>query len=166
MSESSPVLAYVALGSNLEQPRVQVSEALKELTLLPETRVSACSSLYRTRPLGPAGQPDYINAVAALSTRLAAESLLDALQGLEQRHGRVRTGERWGPRTLDLDLLLYADCRISTVRLQVPHPRIGERAFVLVPLAEIAPQDLLIPDQGLLRDLLAQVSEADVERLA
>ncbi len=166
MSESSPVLAYVALGSNLEQPRVQVSEALKELALLPETRVTARSSLYRTRPLGPAGQPDYINAVAALSTRLAAESLLDALQGLEQRHGRLRTGERWGPRTLDLDLLLYADRRISTARLQVPHPRMGERAFVLVPLAEIAPQDLLIPDQGLLRDLLAHVSEADVERLA
>ncbi len=165
MSESSPVLAYVGLGSNLEQPRTQVSEALKELALLPDTRVTARSSLYRTPPLGPAGQPDYINAVAALSTRLAAESLLDALQGLEQRHGRVRSGLRWGPRTLDLDLLLYGDSRIATSRLQVPHPRIAERAFVLVPLAEIAPAALLIPGQGRLRELLAQVTEADVVRL-
>jgi 2-amino-4-hydroxy-6-hydroxymethyldihydropteridine diphosphokinase len=165
MSESHPVLAYVGLGSNLRQPRLQVSEALAELAVLPQTRLSARSSLYRTRPLGPAGQPDYVNAVAAITTGLSAQALLEALQALENRHGRVRTDVRWGPRTLDLDLLLYGDAVIDTPRLQVPHPRMAERAFVLVPLAEIAPDDLQIPGSGGLHKLLHQVSEAAIERL-
>ena len=166
MSESAPVLAYVGLGSNLEQPLSQVTEAMSELAQLPGTRLKARSSLYRTPPLGPAGQPDYINAVAGLVTRLPAEPLLDALQDLEQRHRRVRTGERWGPRTLDLDLLLYGEYRISTPRLQVPHPRMAERAFVLVPLSEIASGDLWIPGAGELRALLDKLSEQGIERLA
>ncbi len=165
MSDADQVTAYVGLGSNLEQPRQQVTEALKELAELPRSRLAAHSSLYLSHPVGPADQPDYINAVAALVTALAPESLLQALQALEQRHGRVRTAERWGPRTLDLDLLLYADSRIQTPRLEVPHPRMAERAFVLVPLAEIAPDNLMIPGLGRLDSLLGRFSERDVERL-
>jgi 2-amino-4-hydroxy-6-hydroxymethyldihydropteridine diphosphokinase len=165
MSESRPLLAYVGLGSNLQHPRLQVSEALEELALLPQSRLTVRSSLYRTQPLGPAGQADYINAVAAISTGLSAQALLEALQALENRHGRVRTDVRWGPRTLDLDLLLYGDAVIDTPGLQVPHPRMTERAFVLVPLAEIAPDDLQIPGSGGLRELLPQVSDSEVERL-
>jgi 2-amino-4-hydroxy-6-hydroxymethyldihydropteridine diphosphokinase len=165
MSKPYRVIAYVGLGSNLEQPSRQVTDALHELAGLPQSRLMAHSSLYRSRPVGPANQPDYINAVACITTHLTAESLLDALQALESRHGRVRSGERWGPRTLDLDLLLYADSRIDTPRLQVPHPRMAERAFVLVPLVEIAPGELLIPGKGGLKALLTRISEQDVERL-
>lgn len=165
MSEADRVTAYVALGSNLDHPRKQVADALKELEELPRSRLVAQSSLYRSQPLGPADQPDYINAVAALSTSLAPEALLDGLQSLENRHGRLRTGERWGPRTLDLDLLLYADHRIDTPRLQVPHPHMSARPFVLVPLAEIAPADLSIPGVGPLDLLLSRLSEETVERL-
>ncbi len=165
MSDSGLVLAYVGLGSNLDQPLTQVTEALSELSALGACQLIAHSSLYRTRPLGPAGQPDYINAVAALETGLDAESLLDSLQTIEQRHGRIRSGERWGPRTLDLDLLLYADAVIDSPRLQVPHAQMSQRAFVLYPLAEIAPDDLQIPGMGLLSRLLEQVSENDIERL-
>jgi 2-amino-4-hydroxy-6-hydroxymethyldihydropteridine diphosphokinase len=165
MSDADQVTAYVGLGSNLDHPRRQITDALKELVDLPKSRLLAHSSLYRSRPIGPADQPDYINAVAALATRLTPESLLDALQSLENRHGRVRTGERWGPRTLDLDLLLYSDMRIDGFRLQVPHPRMAERAFVLVPLAEIAPGDLPIPGLGKLGTLLSRLSEEAVERL-
>jgi 2-amino-4-hydroxy-6-hydroxymethyldihydropteridine diphosphokinase len=165
MSNPQWVLAYVALGSNLKQPLIQVSQALTELAALPGCELTARSSLYRTRPVGPSEQPDYINAVVALTSRLPSHDLLDALQSLEQRHGRVREGERWGPRTLDLDLLLYGDAMISTTRLHVPHPRMAARAFVLYPLAEIAPEDLDIPGCGRLQELLRLVSEDDVERL-
>ena len=165
MSNADRVTAYVALGSNLDHPRQQVADALQELQDLPGSRLLAASSLYRSQPLGPAGQPDYINAVAALTTSLAPEALLDVLQSLENQHGRVRSGERWGPRTLDLDLLLYADRRIDTPRLQVPHPHMSERSFVLIPLAEIAPGDLAIPGVGRLDGLLSQLSEQAVERL-
>lgn len=165
MSNPRPVLAYVGLGSNLKSPLSQVTRALDALASLSDSELVAHSSLYRTPPLGPADQPDYINAVAALATGLSAEGLLDALQALENRHGRIRNGERWGPRTLDLDLLLYGDAVFSTPRLQVPHPQMVQRAFVLYPLAEIAPEDLQIPGYGGLHELLSRVSEADVERL-
>ena len=165
MSEPNQVTAYVGLGSNLEQPRQQLTEALGELAELPGSRLGAHSSLYLSPPVGPADQPDYVNAVAAIVTSLSAESLLDALQTIENRHGRERTGERWGPRTLDLDLLLYGDNQIRIPRLQVPHPRMGERAFVLVPLAEIASGELQIPGLGRLSDLLSKLSEDAVERL-
>ncbi len=165
MSNSRPVLAYVGLGSNLESPFSQVTRALDELASLPDSKLVARSSLYCSRPVGPADQPDYINAVAALVSGLSAEGLLDALQALENQHGRIRTGERWGARTLDLDLLLYGDAVISSPRLQVPHPQMARRAFVLYPLAEIAPEAMQIPGYGELRELLARVSEADIERL-
>ncbi|MCU7809291.1 MAG: 2-amino-4-hydroxy-6-hydroxymethyldihydropteridine diphosphokinase, partial [Candidatus Thiodiazotropha sp. (ex Semelilucina semeliformis)] len=139
MIKPDRVTAYVGLGSNLEQPQSQVLKALTELSHLPNTALSKKSSLYRTSPVGPSDQPDFINAVASLLTALSPEELLDELQSLEQRHGRKRQGMRWGPRTLDLDLLLFSDMTIETARLQVPHCRIAGRAFVLYPLAEIAP---------------------------
>jgi 2-amino-4-hydroxy-6-hydroxymethyldihydropteridine diphosphokinase len=135
--------AYVGLGSNLEDPVRQVETALEELDQLPHTRVVRRSSLYRTAPVGYAEQPDFINAVARLETGLPADRLLEELQALEHRHGRTRSF-RNAPRTLDLDLLLYGDLVLRTERLTVPHPRMKERAFVLEPLREIAP-DLEIP---------------------
>ena len=130
-------LAYIGLGSNLESPIEQVRTAVDELATLPLTRLVAASSLYASRPVGPQNQPDFINAVAALETRLSPLALLDQLQALEQRHRRRRQ-RHWGPRTLDLDLLLYAHDDIQTPRLNVPHPQMTARAFVLAPLAEIA----------------------------
>jgi 2-amino-4-hydroxy-6-hydroxymethyldihydropteridine diphosphokinase len=136
-------VAYVGLGSNLEDPARQVEVALQELDHLPDTRVVKRSSLYRTAPVGYADQPDFINAVAQLETGLPAERLLDELQALEARHGRARSFPN-APRTLDLDLLLFGSLVLQTERLTLPHPRMRERAFVLDPLREIAP-DLVIP---------------------
>ena len=131
-------LAYIGLGSNLASPIAQVRQALDELTMLPLSRLVTASSLYASRPVGPQDQPDFINAVAALETRLSPLALLDQLQALEQQHRRRRQ-RHWGPRTLDLDLLLYTNDHIDTPRLRVPHPHMTARAFVLAPLAEIAP---------------------------
>lgn len=136
--------AWVGLGSNLAEPRSQIELALEELDRLPLTRLSIASRLYASQPQGPRDQPDYINAVAGLETRLSPLALLDQLQALEQRHRRVRV-RHWGPRTLDLDLLLFdQECR-SVPRLTLPHPEMARRAFVLVPLAEVAP-DLRLPN--------------------
>ncbi|MBL3526456.1 MAG: 2-amino-4-hydroxy-6-hydroxymethyldihydropteridine diphosphokinase [gamma proteobacterium endosymbiont of Lamellibrachia anaximandri] len=165
MSESSQIVAYIGLGSNLESPRQQVSRALDELGDLPETHCTARSLLYRTPPMGPPDQPDYINAVAAVTTSLSAEMLLEELQRLERLHWRVRNGERWGPRTLDLDLLLFGHQQIKTSRLIVPHPGLGERAFVLYPLAEIAPPGLDIPLLGSLSGLLERISGDGIEKV-
>ena len=131
-------IAYVGIGSNLDDPRAHVTSAFDELDKLPQTRVVRKSSLYRSAPVGYAAQPDFVNAVAQLETALPAERLLDELQDLEARHGRTRSFTN-APRTLDLDVLLYGDLRIATHALQVPHPRMHERAFVLEPLLEIAP---------------------------
>ena len=154
---------YIGLGSNLENPRNQVEAALEELNQLPGTRLLAASSLYQSKPLGPP-QPDFINAVALLETTLPALALLDQLQGLEQRHQRVRR-EHWGPRTLDLDLLLYGDESVDHPRLQVPHPELTKRNFVLYPLAELAPE-LTLPTGTPLAALLAQVSRDGLQPLA
>jgi 2-amino-4-hydroxy-6-hydroxymethyldihydropteridine diphosphokinase len=135
--------AYVALGSNLDDPARQVESALEELDRLPHTRVVKRSSLYRTAPVGYANQPDFINAVAQLETGLPAERLLEELQALEARHGRQRSFPN-APRTLDLDLLLYGRLVLKTERLTLPHPRMREREFVLAPLREIAP-DVEVP---------------------
>lgn len=153
----------IGLGSNLFDPVKQVTTALSELGELPETLLSRASSLYRSDPIGPAGQPDYINAVAALETRLAPESLLDHLQEIENLHGRVRE-VRWGPRTLDLDILLYGDQVIRTDRLSVPHPEIRFRGFVLFPLDELAP-DLEIPGLGSINSLLATLPDPYPQRI-
>jgi len=159
---TSPQLTYIGVGSNLASPVEQVREALHELDLLPLSRVTAASSLYASRPIGPQDQPDFINAVAALETRLSPLALLDQLQALEQQHRRRRQ-RHWGPRTLDLDLLLYANRSIAIPRLHVPHPHMTSRAFVLLPLAEIAPSlDLL---QQPLSTWLKDVENQGLERL-
>ncbi len=145
------VSAYVGLGSNLESPRRQIASALDALAALPGTAVQSCSSLYRTAPVGYAGQPDFVNAVVCLQTALGPRQLLDALLEIECEQGRTRS-VRNGPRTLDLDLLLHGDVRVDEPGLQVPHPRLAERAFVLVPLAEIAPA-LVLPDGGTVSEL-------------
>lgn len=131
--------AYVGVGSNLNDPRAQVLQAFTELDGLPHTRVVRRSSLYRSAPMGHAAQPDFVNAVAQVETGLPAERLLAELQAVEARHGRERSFPN-APRTLDLDLLLYGTARIASAALTVPHPRMHERAFVLKPLLEIAPQ--------------------------
>lgn len=156
--------AWIGLGSNLEDPLAQVSTALQELKLLPDTTLAARSSLYRSDPVGPPGQPDYINAVAALDTRLEPEALLDALQAIEQMHQRVRK-IHWGPRTLDLDLLLYGDQVISTPRLTVPHAYMTERNFVLWPLAELEPE-LILPDGRPLNTLLQHCPLGTLEKIS
>lgn len=148
------VTAYIGLGSNLADPQARLRCAFTELAQLPQSQLLAQSSLYRSTPMGPQDQPDYINAVAALETALSPLALLAGLQAVETAHQRVR-GERWGPRTLDLDLLLYADQTIDLPTLTVPHPGLYERNFVLYPLAEIAP-GLVIPGVGVLDELLAR----------
>lgn len=158
-------IAYVGLGSNLAGPRRQVEEAIGELAELAGCRLRAHSWLYVTKPVGPRDQPDFINAAAALETRLAPADLLSALQGIELRHERTRTGRRWGPRTLDLDLLLHGTCELLHPGLTLPHPEIRRRAFVLVPLADIAPPDLWIPGQGRLGELLGGCPLHGVARL-
>ncbi|MBT2969501.1 MAG: 2-amino-4-hydroxy-6-hydroxymethyldihydropteridine diphosphokinase [gamma proteobacterium symbiont of Ctena orbiculata] len=165
MSRDRSLTAYVGLGSNMENPRRQVESALEELKALRPITLLKHSSLYRTRPLGPQNQPYFINAVASLATTLDAEALLDQLQALEQAHRRERGGLHWGPRTLDLDLLLYGGMSIDTPRLSVPHPEMAKRAFVLLPMSEIAPPDMEIPGMGRLQDLLLKLSGEGIERV-
>lgn len=148
----------MALGSNLNQPQAQVEAGLQALQALPKTRCMQTSRLYRSPPWGLPDQPDFINAVACLETELGPHALLSALQGIEQQHGRRRDGPRWGPRTLDLDLLLYDQRVIDEEQLQVPHPRMTERAFVLGPMAELAP-DWEIPGRGTVQTLLDALQE-------
>lgn len=157
--------AYVALGSNLDDPRRQVERALQELDHLPRTRCVLRSSLYRSRPFGPVQQPDFVNAVAGLLTELDPAALLAQLQQLEAKLGRERPAVRWGPRRIDLDLLVHGTETISEPGLDLPHPGIAERAFVVVPLAEIAP-DLDVPGVGRVRGLLGRVDTAGLERVA
>ena len=159
-----PVRAWIGLGSNLDGPEAQLQRALEALDRLPRSRVVACSSFYRSAPMGPADQPDYVNAVAALDTGLSPLELLDALQAVEAAQGRVRGPERWGPRTLDLDILLYGAERIDTPRLKVPHPGMAQRPFVLWPLAEVAP-GLEIPGLGPLDALLTACPREGLRRL-
>ncbi len=155
-------LAYVALGSNLGHPRQQVLEAMDALARLPDTRVLRRSSLYRTPPWGVLEQPAFVNAAVQLDTALAPHALLDALLAIEQRAGRVRA-ERNGPRTLDLDLLHIDGVQLDDARLALPHPRMAERAFVLLPLHDLAP-DLPLPG-GTVAQLLAGLDLAGCERL-
>lgn len=144
---------FIGLGSNLEDPVAQLRTAFADLAHLAKTQVVKVSSLYTSRAVGPV-QPDYVNAVAALETELAPLELLDALQAIEQAHRRVRL-EHWGPRTLDLDILLIDDQVLDLPRLKVPHPFMTQRNFVLWPLVEIAP-DLQLPDGERAADLLAR----------
>ena len=159
-----PIRAYIGLGSNLEDPVSQVKSALLALDAITATRCVAHSALYLSSPLGPANQPDYINAVAAVDTGLSAADLLMNLQDIEKRHGRARNHERWGPRTLDLDLLLYGMERLQDDNLTIPHPGLCERNFVLYPLYEIAPQ-LTIPGLGKLRDYIEHCTKQGLKQV-
>ena len=157
------VIATVGLGANLNDPAAQVEYALAELDRLPGTRLLARSSLYASEPVGYVDQPDFINAVAQVETELAPHALLAALLDIEHRHGRERSF-RNAPRTLDLDLLLYGDAHFHEVGLTLPHPRMTERGFVLLPLLEIAP-DTVIPGHGRAADWLAGCSDQSVVHL-
>jgi 2-amino-4-hydroxy-6-hydroxymethyldihydropteridine diphosphokinase len=161
-----PQVAYVGLGSNLADPQQQVRRALAALAALPATRLIAASALYVTAPVGPLDQPDYVNAAARLDTRLPPLDLLAALLACEAAQGRHRDGTRWGPRTLDLDLLLHGEAELDLPGLRLPHPEICRRPFVLIPLADVAPPGLHIPGQGTLKDLLDACPSAGVRRLA
>ncbi|SFH61840.1 2-amino-4-hydroxy-6-hydroxymethyldihydropteridine diphosphokinase [Modicisalibacter xianhensis] len=156
-------IAYIGLGSNLDGPEQRVAQALAALDRLPLTQLVMASPCYASTPVGPHDQPDFVNAVACVSTRLSPLALLDQLQALEQAHRRRRL-RQWGPRTLDLDLLIFDDLTLDLPRLKVPHPCMHERAFVLVPLADIAP-DLAIDGMPLHR-LLAQVADGGLRRLS
>ena len=156
--------AYIALGSNLSTPVEQLRAALRALAELPSSQLAAVSSFYASDPLGPPDQPRFVNAVAAVDTELAPLELLDALQRIEHEQGRVRKAERWGPRTLDLDILLFGERLVASERLTIPHYHMHARAFVLYPLAEIAP-NLRLPDGRALRTLLDACPYAGLERL-
>jgi len=155
---------YIGMGSNLAAPTHQLRSAVDALAQLPETEWVGVSSFYQSDSLLP-GQPRYTNAVAALDSRLAPLALLDALQAIENSQGRERN-ERWGPRTLDLDILLFGDRLIEEPRLKVPHYHMQARAFVLYPLAELAPENLQLADGRTLRELLAACPFVGLERLA
>ena len=156
--------AFVGLGANLDDPEGQVRQAFLELDAIPHTRVVKASSLYRSDPVGYAGQPRFVNAVAQLETGLPAERLLAELQAIEARHGRTRSFAN-APRTLDLDLLLFAEAVLDVAGLTIPHPRMHERAFVLIPLLEIAP-GAMIPGRGAAKASLDRCTDQRVERLA
>jgi 2-amino-4-hydroxy-6-hydroxymethyldihydropteridine diphosphokinase len=160
ITERAPVIAYLGLGANLGDPLKQLAEALQRLNAAEEVEVTRVSTFYRNPPLGPPGQPWYVNAAARVRTRLGPEELLRLLQQVETAMGRVR-GERWGPRLLDLDLLLYNGEVIFSPDLVVPHPEMHHRAFVLAPLAEIAPQAWHPVLQKSAGDLLAELDPAD-----
>lgn len=155
--------AYIGLGSNLDGPAQRIERAIAALDRLPLTRLLATSPRYASRPVGPQDQPDFVNAVACVSTRLSPLALLDQLQALEQRQRRQRL-RHWGPRTLDLDLLLYDEQTLDLPRLKLPHPAMHQRAFVLVPLADIAPATILGGTR--LSDLLAHVEHDGLRQLA
>lgn len=156
--------AYVALGSNLDDPVDHLRRALTDLDTIDQTRVIRASHLYRNPPLGPQDQPDFVNAVAFLETGLGPQPLLEEVLSIERAHGRVRGAERWGPRTLDIDILLFDDLVIDQAQLRVPHPALTERSFVLYPLLEIAP-DLVIPGRGPAASAAARLPRGTLERV-
>jgi 2-amino-4-hydroxy-6-hydroxymethyldihydropteridine diphosphokinase len=157
--------AYVGIGSNLDDPVAQATVAFDALARIPHTRLVARSPLYRSNPMGPRDQPDYVNGAAALSTRLSPTALLDALRAIEDARGRRRNGRRWGPRTLDLDLLLHGDSVLASARLTLPHPGLTARNFVVYPLADIAPA-LVLPDGRRLADIRDELGDEGLVRLA
>jgi 2-amino-4-hydroxy-6-hydroxymethyldihydropteridine diphosphokinase len=156
---------FVGLGSNLDGPARQLETAFELLQELPDTELLRCSSLYRSAPFGGIEQPDFVNAVAALSTTLSPRDFLEELQAIERKRGREDSHIRWGPRILDLDLLLYGDAVIDEQGLTVPHPGIASRNFVLLPLREIAP-DFEIPGLGRVQDVAVNENEPRISRIA
>lgn len=158
---SIPVQAWIGLGGNVGDPAATLRAALLDLAALPQTQLLRASRLYRTPAWGMVEQPDFVNAVALLETTLGARDLLEAMLGIERAFGRER-GERWGPRVIDLDLLLHGDAVLDEPGLRVPHPHLHQRAFVLVPLLEIEP-DAFIPGQGPAHDALAALAYEGIE---
>jgi 2-amino-4-hydroxy-6-hydroxymethyldihydropteridine diphosphokinase len=156
--------AYVGLGSNLQGPERQLEDAFELLAGIPRTRLIKKSSLYRSAPFGGVEQPDFVNAAAALMTRLSAAEMLIVLQRIENERGRERGDVQWGPRVLDLDLLVYSNQKVNEHGLIVPHPGIGERNFVLLPLGEVAP-GLIIPGLGHIERLDVSFSEPAISRI-
>ena len=165
-TQTTAIEAYIGIGSNLDGPVDQVRRAVDTLATIDGVSVTAVSSLYRNPPMGPVDQPDYVNAVAGLSTMLTPRALLARLQALEQAQGRVRDKRhRWGPRVLDLDILTYDDRTIVEPGLHIPHPGISERNFVLFPLFEIAPM-ISIPGLGLISELVRDRDSSTLEKIA
>ena len=158
------VRVYVGLGSNLEDPVAQVLEAVEELEMIPDSILVSRSSLYRGKPMGIADQPDYVNAVVAMDTLLSAENFLQELTRIEDLQGRARDGEKWGPRIIDLDLLMYGKQKINTPDLIVPHPGMHERDFVIIPLSELA-GDVNVPGQGRLTALINKCENHSLRKL-
>ncbi|WP_226643000.1 2-amino-4-hydroxy-6-hydroxymethyldihydropteridine diphosphokinase [Microbulbifer variabilis] len=154
---------FIGLGSNLAEPLKQLRSALAAIEEIPRSRLLGCSSFYHSAPIGPGEQPDYVNAVAELESALQPIELLNQLQSIEQAHGRERS-VRWGARTLDLDILLFGEFRLDEARLQVPHPRMAERNFVLLPLAELAPQ-LQLPTGESLQQLLQNCPQNRLKKI-
>jgi 2-amino-4-hydroxy-6-hydroxymethyldihydropteridine diphosphokinase len=160
----NPVTAYIGLGSNLANPAEQIKAARAAIADIAGVQELAFSSVYHSPPMGPQDQPDYVNAVMAIATELPPIDLLRCLQQIENEQGRVRKAERWGARTLDLDVLIYGEQEINLPDLIVPHTGLAERAFVLYPLFEIAPQ-LIVPGKGAIATLLADCPRNGLERL-
>jgi len=158
------IRVYVGLGSNLEDPVAQVLEAVEELEMIPDSILVSRSSLYRGKPMGLADQPDYVNAVVAMDTLLSAENFLQELTRIEDLQGRARDGEKWGPRIIDLDLLMYGKQKINTPDLTVPHPGMHERDFVIIPLSELA-GDVNVPGQGRLTALINKCENHSLRKL-
>ncbi|MBI3545448.1 MAG: 2-amino-4-hydroxy-6-hydroxymethyldihydropteridine diphosphokinase [Gammaproteobacteria bacterium] len=163
-TRNNEVRAYIGLGSNMTDPVAQVHSGFTALGQMALTRIDACSSLYRTAPIGQQDQADFINAVCRVKTRIAPKALMQRLLDIERAHGRVRAGDKGGPRSLDLDLLLYDDELIESAALTVPHPRLHERAFVLYPLFELDPE-MLIPGRASVRELMRQCSAQRVQKI-
>lgn len=164
MSCTDGVIAYIGLGSNLGDSVARVQEGMQALNIIPGVRLRRCSSLYRSAPVGITDQPDFINAACAVETTLDPAGLMRQLLETERQHGRVRDGEKGGPRTLDLDLLLYGERALNTPGLVLPHPRLHERAFVLAPLNELN-ESLTVPGHGSVRAMLAACRDQRIERL-
>ena len=154
-------IVYIGLGSNMESPKQQIKSAIKSIEGIAAIQVLSVSSLYKSKPIGPQNQDDYINAVAKIGTDLKPHELLECMQGIENGQGRIRK-KRWGPRTLDLDILMFGDEIIKDDKLTIPHSDIENRSFVLAPLAEID-FNCLIPGKGMARDLLAIIGQDDLE---
>lgn len=155
---------YIGLGSNIDQPCLQIKKAIAALNNLPDTKVITDSGYYKSRPMGPEDQPDYMNAVVELETALDARQLLKQCQQIEQQQGRIKK-RHWGERTIDLDILLYADMQLSTDELTLPHPGICERDFVYIPLLKLKPE-VVIPGKGMLKALVESSVKSDVNSAA
>lgn len=158
------MIAWLGLGSNLQNPSCQLKTALEKLKSLDNTRIMKCSSFYRTPPWGDEQQDDFVNAVVEIETDLEPVSLLRELQSVENSMGRLRTGRRWGPRLIDLDLLMYGELQLHIAELEIPHPRMHERAFVLVPLCELD-EMVHIPGKGRASELLESLESVNIHLL-